>query len=171
MTTTFDWLLWTDGSGHTDGVWVSATRFVCCGRVGQKPGSTLSCGNCGTVNRAELQALLDGLAGIMDVERKREGGNASWKPRWPIRVRWFSDRENVVNGVIRDSSGKTLNSRRSDGDLWAAMEWYEKHFQIQPQHVPRNTLLQQTACDKICGKTRRAFKLWLHYAKRKKLII
>lgn len=171
MKSEFDWLLWTDGSGHMDGVWVSAARFVCVSRHRQRPGSTLTCGDCGSVNRAELQGLISGLFGIWERERKKARGNASWKPQWPICVQWFTDRENIAKGATRDSTGRTLNSRRSDGDLWATVEWYEQHFKITACQVPRNTVAQQAACDKICGKTRRAFKKWLAYATKKKLII
>ena len=111
----FDWLLWTDGSGHHDGVWVSASRYVHAGRRLMPPGSTLSCGDSGTTNREELQAFLDGLAAIMGAERGHYGGKSDWKPRWPIRVRWFTDRENIANGVTRDSDGVPVNSRRCDG--------------------------------------------------------
>lgn len=174
-----DWLLWTDGSGHhADGIWASASRFVSGrqvrfrdGRPDRPPGSTVAGGNNGSVNRAELMALLEGLHAIYELERKAAGGGAGWKPGWPIRLKWFSDRENLVTAATRKHDGSPACARDADADLWQAVGWYEKFFQIEAVHTGRNTLAQQKACDKLCGVARRTLKTWLPKAVAKHLLL
>ena len=164
-----DWLLWTDGSGHTDGIEVSCAWF----QSAHDPaviGTALSGSTWGSVNRAELKALLDGLHGILDTERRRAGKGTDWVLPWPKSVVWHSDRQNLVFGVARDTvSGKPLNSRDTDADLWMRFAFYEAIFRIYPVLVPRNEVAWQKKCDTACGATRKVLKRWLAHLRRRHL--
>jgi hypothetical protein len=163
-----DWLLWTDGSGHTDGIEVSCAWFM-APRV-NFVGTVLSGSTRGSVNRAELKALLDGLHGILEQERRHAGKGTDWTPPWPKTVVWRSDRQNLVLGVARDPlTGKPLNSRDTDADLWLRFSWYEVLFRIHPVLVPRNAVAWQKKCDTACGMTRKVLKKWLAHLRRKYL--
>jgi len=142
------------------------------GRGNHCVGSSLSAGTCGSVNRAELSALLGGLHGILEEERRRAGKGADWLLPWPRTVLWVSDRQNLVLGVALDPvTGKPLNSRDTDADLWHRFAWYETQFRIHPVLMPRNAVAMQARCDKACGATRAVLKKWTAHLRRKKLLI
>lgn len=163
-----DWILWTDGSGHKDGlqvsfVWFRSTRFPV-------PFSTLSASTCGSVNRAELTALLDGLHAILEMERGNAGEKAGWTPPMPRHVMWVSDRQNLVLSVARDpETGQPVYKRDVDADLWARFEWYEKHFRVHPVHVARDTNAFQHKCDRACAATRKVLKRWVAHLRKHNL--
>ena len=91
---------------------------------------------------------------------------------FPRSVMWYSDRENLVNGVKRHPiNGEPLNSRDVDADLWHRFAYYERVFRITATHVPRNKLPFQAKCDKACSLTRKALKMWLFNLTTKKLIL
>ncbi len=166
-----DWLLWTDGSGHHGDKLEVSCAWFCSGRAPHYLGSVLSASTCGSVNRAELKALLDGLHGILEEERRRSGRGASWVPPFPRLILWSSDRQNLVLGVARDPlDGKPLNSRDTDPDLWARFAFYEAIFRIHPTLVPRNAVAWQAHCDKACSATRLVLKKWAKHLRRKLLL-
>lgn len=132
------YFLLTDGSGHQNGVWggscmLLAPRFGLyrCAEVG---------GTCGSVERAEFEALLLGLQLIQD---HREGSKSLTHESLRIpKVYWVSDRQSLVLAVMRDKDddNKPPYSRKSTPDLWRRFSFYEERMKITPtQSSPKET--------------------------------
>jgi ribonuclease HI len=118
-----DLLIVSDGSGHVDGYggWAvtvfTPDRNIQVVRLGMINGIT--------VDRAEMTAMLAGLAAALDILEK-----------WPDRperpwVHVKSDRENMVLSM------KGVYGRRNSPDLWASYEWFEKQLDITCEHIDR----------------------------------
>lgn len=151
-----DLLLFTDGSGHMDGLggWCAVvesadrTRHV----------TRLGCASGSSVDSMEFHALLEGLDACLEawntwplkVERKRVGGK-------PI-VLWRSDRESLVLSV-------TGSYRRSNlPHMWARFAYYEKELDIRPFHIGREEEKEHPefqACDLHASTMREVLKAYL----------
>lgn len=170
-----EWLIWTDGSGHTDGYGgYGAIAARVKSRAGIHPGPLRASAaiHGTTVNRAEFTGLLEALQMIHSSEMKARGGGSSMYPSVPVRVRWFSDRENLVLGVGLDpATGDPYYARHVDQDLWARYDWYAKSILVYPVYVARNTLAFQARCDYVASFGRKAYISWIkHITKKNKWI-
>ncbi len=160
-----DYVLYTDGSGHSDGWGAAAAvaRFTGTGehilRVAGNYGST--------VQRNELSAFLDGLFAIADHQLRRvmQLGLREVAPKnaWNtflgddrITVLWYTDRQNLAKALLFDDEARPLNGRNSERDLWMRFSTMAKHFCITPMQVPRNVVPAQALCDELCDITRNA---------------
>lgn len=123
----------------------------------------------GSVQRAEMQALLDALQAL-----SRELGldtlkNMSGFCGIPVRsvsefpkharptVWWVGDREAVILQVARKPDGTTYYERRTELDLWVVFDYYANLFDITPVYTPRNTTEDQKAVDDMAGNLRDMF--------------
>ena len=147
------WYLYTDGSGQVDVP--GAAAHVIYHRLNGTYSWGVSSFSSTTVERVELQALLDGLHaisghaladGLMQVILN---GDAS-----RVQVVWVGDRENLIRSVLRDEQNMTLNRRRINLDLWMSLAYWEQFFEILPVQRPRNTVPAQGVADEICGVAR-----------------
>ena len=165
----------TDGSG-TDAdkraigsAWV--LRSLALG-VNQKPLHMrgASGGTHGSIQRAELNALLDGLTvlshtlGLFTVSdlAKFCGRPVTRVEEFPPEARplvwWVGDRETIILQMGRKPDGSTYYKRNTEPDLWYRMAWFESIFTITPVHVGRNTTADQTDVDGCAGAVRGLFK-------------
>lgn len=129
-TVVHDFILYTDGSGRElDGYSGYAAlaktpdnlvkRFV----MGAMTEST--------VDRAEFTALIEGLRICWEMWERfpnkglRREGVVRPKPK----IKWYSDRENLVLAV------KRVYDRSNQPDLWAAFEYFENLMEIDAQSV------------------------------------
>lgn len=155
------WFLYTDGSGQS--FVPGASAHVVYNHHKQEFTYGVTASWCTTVERAELQALLDGLHFISeqaftskrDLTAIREG----YQCRLPVI--WVGDRENIIRSVMRDPYNNPLNKRGMNEDLWTTLEYWEQYFEILPLYRPRNTVGCQGAADHICGEVRKLLKIWL----------
>ncbi len=122
-----DILLLTDGSGYKDGYGgyaaVAATpdgvwKFF---RMGAASGTT--------VDRMEFTALLEGLQ--LAWEMWNAMPVSAQEPPIKPRVRWLSDRENIV------LSARSVQERSNCPDLWCRYAYYEERMEIRPQFIDR----------------------------------
>ena len=174
-TSPIDWMVWTDGSGHVDGFGGYGAVAMRVRLLGNTciPIQRASAAICGTtVNRAEFTGLLEALQVIHTIEMGGRGQGASMYPVIPVRVRWFSDRENLVLGVATNpETGEAWYGRNVDQDLWARYDWYAKSIIVRPVHIERNSMAMQAKCDFIASHGRRAYIRWTkHQTKKKKWI-
>lgn len=153
-----DFEIFTDGSGHTDNYGGSAAVVF---SLRHKVYLTRFAAFYGaSVNRAELQAFLLGMRGLTEVMDWLKSEAYARLKAYPPIVKWYCDRENLVLSATRTASGGTVYSRRTDADLWAQYEWYEKMFKILPVHIPRNSKPGQAACDQVSSELRTLAKEW-----------
>lgn len=123
----------------------------------------------GSIQRAEMMALLEGLRkasevlGLEDLdqvskfcgEKLKRIEDLPWAKRPTIW--WVGDRENMVLQVARRPDGYTYYNRRTEPDLWFSLHWYEHLFRITPVHQGRNTSQDQIDVDRRAGETRELF--------------
>ncbi len=134
-----DFVLYTDGSGYTDGFSGYCAILVCTVPKLDATSTVMGSMSGSSVDRAEMMALLEGLEAILNVE--------SSLPRFriadrKIQVTWFSDRESLVKSV------KNEYGRNSSKDLWARLAYYETKFEIDARWVERETDYPEfQACD------------------------
>lgn len=172
-----DYLLFTDGSGCTQGWGAHAAviqridldpekgfRRVVDSRVrvGASYGST--------VQRNELTAMLDGLHEILQwhiAETRDDDGIAVDNQRKGLQklvaddrvtVMWFTDRSNLAKALLFDEHDRPLNARASDVDLWLRFSSMARFACITPMLVARNSVPEQAACDAMCSAARLALK-------------
>ena len=159
----FDYKLWTDGSGHEDGY--GATAAVWRARDGAM--DTAVSGNYGqTVNRNEFAALLDGIQSIVS-HRIRTLGETQELPKIPINVlsgadratiAWYTDRQSLALMLVFDEHLRPIYKRTHERDLWARYAFFARHVCIVPYYRERNTVPEQGLCDTLCGIMRTAMK-------------
>lgn len=167
-------ILTTDGSG-LDGsyigigsAWVLQPRSLT--RADWKEEYRGACGATrGSVQRAEMMALVDGLRyilvlmGLPTLKDISVGINkplrdiSEFDPTRRIKVWWVGDRENLILQVARDRQGMPRFQRRTEPDLWKQFEWLEHVFDITAVYVPRNTSPEQIVVDEVAGKVRKYF--------------
>lgn len=124
----------------------------------------------GTVQRAELLALIGGLHALASAfDMLSLAGLRSYlgKPLASVEafpeanrplVWWVSDRETIVLQMARRSDGTTYYERNKDMDLWCQLYWYERIFRVTPVYLSRNTTDAQKAVDEQAGNMREIFK-------------
>lgn len=142
-----DFVLYTDGSGYTDGYCGYCAILVC--KVPQLEGSSTVMGSMSgsSVDRAEMMGLLEGLEGILRIEESLPKFRIANRR---LQVTWFSDRESLVKSV------KGEYGRNSSKDLWARFAYYETKFEIDARWVERETDYPEfQACD-LHASTQRA---------------
>ena len=80
---------------------------------------------------------------------------------------WFHNQEHPLGGpfrahVVSDSEltvkcGDRRYTRRANGSLWAAIEWFEDHgYRLRWHHVARATCPWNRLSDEVAGRARRA---------------
>ncbi len=154
------WFLYTDGSGQVDVPGASA--HVVFNRHTGTFDHGVSTSSRTSVERAELQALLNGLvfiaenSKVLDSRRAIEEGHEK-RPE----IIWVGDRENLILSVLRGYDGLTLNRRRNNLDMWAALSYWEQYFDILPLQRPRNVVGAQGVADMLCGAARKSLKQFL----------
>ena len=124
-----DLLLYTDGSGHLDGYCGYAALVKTADGLHRRMVMGAMTGS--STDRAEFTALIEGLRACQELwttmaYKTLPGEN---RERGRARIRWFSDRANLVLSV------KKVYSRSNCEDLWAAFEYYEAYFDIEARHV------------------------------------
>ena len=152
----YEFQLYTDGSGHND-------RFAGYCVVGKsdkykKLFSSASAIYGADTERAEFEAVLAGLQGILDVMEWNNGqARELLRARRPT-VFWVTDREHLVGALLKKADGTYEYRRKSTPDLWARFEWYERLFNITAVWRERNTLAWQAYADTIASECRTLMK-------------
>ena len=140
---TFDLLLIGDGSGtiYTQpGAWACAAFDRRTGKVRLHAGALSGSTN----NLAELAPYVQALW-----HHHQEHGQ---DPTTPVRVSIVSDSELTVR------CGQGRYARRANACLWAAINWFERNgYLLAWQHVPRNSNVWSSQCDRVAGLARIAF--------------
>jgi ribonuclease HI len=128
----YDYVLFSDGSGHQDGYsgWCAVVINQHDGSVMRTLGSVFP----SSTNRAEFTALLEGLELIQTLIDN--GKLKSIHPGRP-RIHWYSDRESLVGSVSRKWG--EFAGRSAEPDLWRRFEHYENRFVITATHIKRET--------------------------------
>ncbi len=80
--------------------------------------------------------------------------SSEFPPESRVRVRWFTDRQNLAYSVARDRAGIPYYRRRTDEDLWQQFSYYEPFFDLLVEHHDRNTTPDATQCDAVAGRVR-----------------
>lgn len=153
-----DFVLYTDGAGWQDSFGASASLME-SERYGHKIIRVASFHGQST-DRAEFEAMLNGMQSIMEVMNWTKPGIAEKLRKQLIKpsVYWMSDRESLVLSVYRDSTGQTLYKRRSQPDLWKRFEFYEERLAITPVYIPRDTNDKHNLCDRLASESRSVMK-------------
>ena len=144
----FEFLIVSDGSGWEDGFGgfgavVIAPKFFVYE-------SAMGAGTHTTVWRTEFMAILTGLRVIVDKCDMEHTHKLEQQERNKPRVLIRSDSESLVNGI------NIPLQRKKNKDLWAQFTWYERYFDIQAKHIPRDTLLLHKAVDALASGGRMA---------------
>ena len=114
-----DYVLFTDGSGHTDKIGASCAIVYNCELEMFR--TIVSGRNHTTVPRQEHLALLLGLEYINTTD--------SFTGK---TIKWYSDCEALVRSVNREYG------RNSNKDLWHQFAYYENDYDIQGEHISRD---------------------------------
>lgn len=177
-----DYILYTDGSGCTIGwggyaaVW---ERIELEGdfRAPVSSGAIVNGSYGSTVQRSELNALLDGVHAILTersrelVDQAREDTNDGllfdigtqgvlnqFTGSNRITILWYTDRSNLAHALLHDDSGSPLQARNKDRDLWMRWSFMAKYVCITPMCRPRNVVEGQAMCDALAGHARALLK-------------
>lgn len=156
-----DFILYTDGSGYIDGYGGSASLLL--SKRHAKREVRLTAASHTTTDRAEFEAMLDGLQGIlecMDWTSQSETKNLRFLPRKPT-VCWYTDRESLVLSIWKDEDGNTIYKRKKQGDLWARFSYYEQLFDISPFLIERNSTEEHAYVDRLASESRLIVKEYL----------
>jgi hypothetical protein len=156
-----DFLIYTDGSGYSDGYGGSAC-LVKSSKHNKREVRLIAYSHTST-DRAEFEALLAGLQSILECmgwDDTAELKALKFKPKKPS-VCWFTDRESLVLSIWRDEDGNTIYKRRKQGDLWARFEYYEGLFDITPMLIPRNSMDEHAFVDRLASEARLLVKEYL----------
>lgn len=160
----FDYTLWTDGSGHTDGYGAAASIW----RASDGEMDLSLSANYGqTVGRNEFTAFLDGLTailghrihkmrGVLEMNPKNEIASLAGGDR--VTVAWYTDRQNLAMSVLWNENGDPVFKRSADKDLWARYAYLSRHACVIPYHRHRNTIQEQAMCDALCSVMRDSAK-------------
>lgn len=148
----YDFVLYTDGSGHQDGYGGYAAVVV--SKKFKEASGVVAGGMLGTtVNIAEFDAILYGLQSILLKlnihEEKSFTRIFGYEKPTAIVV---SDRMNLVGSINREFS------RRTDPHLWRQFEWFEERMSIVARHVDRNTVVLQAQADNLASLSRLVIK-------------
>lgn len=160
-----DYTLYTDGSGHSDGLGAYAA-------IGYHRASTESVLRYGanygmTVRRNELTALLEGLHAVIShhVRRMQElldfnktNPMLSMRGSRRISVAWITDRSDIACTLLYRENGEPLMRKGGDIDLWARLTALYPAVCLTPMHRSRNTVTMQGKCDSLCGQMRNLLK-------------
>ena len=124
----FDFLIFTDGSGHPDGYggWAATAIETATNRRMFRMG-----GQSGTsVERMELTALIEGL--LMCAELGRLSLQSDPGRMYPRRTAlWRSDRESLVKTIAGEYR------RSTEPDLWKRLDVVLARFAVTAEHVSR----------------------------------
>ena len=148
-----DFIIWSDGSGHNTGHTASSAIVLNKG-TGIKTARLSAC-DAQSVHRAEFEGLLLGLNCVLEMggwdreDAKRSLDRATNKPR----VCWYTDNEALALSVYRDPDTYEPHYRRkSSGDLWSRLFYYEKALRITPIYIPRNSLPEHALADRLASE-------------------
>ena len=158
---TFDYQLWTDGSGHSDGYGAAASVWQHC----HGDTDVVFSANYGqTVARNEFMALLDGLQSLL-THALAQKGKIMDMPKNAVSVltgadritaAWFTDRQNLALSTVFNEDNNPVYARNTEKDLWARYAWLTKYICVLPFYNPRNSIKNQASCDAICTTLRGA---------------
>jgi hypothetical protein len=95
-------------------------------------------------------AILAGLRVIIDKCDMEHTYKLEQQERNKPRVHVCSDSESLVNGI------NIPIQRKKNKDLWAQFAWYERYFDIQAHHIPRDTRNAHKAVDALASGGRMA---------------
>lgn len=177
-----DYILYTDGSGCTEGWGGYAAVWERIDLLGQfrapiSTGLLVSSTYGSTVQRCEFNALLDGVHAIL-TERGRElqeqarlvkddellyrlgtqGILNQFTGPDRISILWYTDRANLAQSMLHDEAGDPLFSRGKERDLWLRWSFMAKHVCLTPMCRPRNVVAGQALCDNLAGQARALLK-------------
>lgn len=146
----FDYTIICDGSGYTDHVGGFGAIIL-----GNKPSGpvyevTYGCSMHMETGRAEFTAILSGLNALMDINDWRNDLKNLIVFKKNILV--ISDRQDLVGSI------NNYYSRKANGDLWASFNWYEKYFNVEAVHVPRETVPMHKVVDRVASELRMQLK-------------
>lgn len=171
-----DYVLYTDGSGCSAGwggyaaVW---ERIEIVGEVrGPAASGAVAAGTYGsTVQRSEFNAFLDGVHAILTSRAAELQDRAATDEEFAYRIGtegvlnqflgpdritiiWYTDRNNLAQGLLFDQRGDLLAARTVERDLWMRWSFLAKHVCVTPMCRPRNAVAGQAVCDKMAGMAR-----------------
>jgi len=166
-----DYALYTDGSGHKDGVGASAALYQSTREGADGMAIALSMTYGQTVRRSELGAMLDGIHSIIDSELNYKISTGEVELRSPasktkevlrgpgrLRVAWYTDRKDLASAMMYTDEDKLVNNRTGDEDLWARWSAYKQYVVVTPLYSARNTVIMQAAADSLCTLGRETMK-------------
>lgn len=144
----WDGFLFTDGSGSSveQDIGIGFASILIDAERMERPMFHGS-GNYGTVNSAELMAVVYALEHLVRQEAGvRQHG---------YRLHVISDSQYVVGGLNKPNQLAWVNSTKSNQLLWFAVHGAIRNgIVIQAHHVPRNQLFLQTICDHVSRNSR-----------------
>jgi len=158
--TVYDYGIWSDGSGYTDGFAgyaVLIQSYDVSGDKDCKVGALFG----QDVERAEFEGLLAGLASVTEREIRINGKNSLRFRRRKLAVRWVTDRESLALSAWRKPDGGTLYGRESCPDLWARFGYYEEFIELVPVFSKRMTDETHNIADRLASEARILCKEWV----------
>jgi hypothetical protein len=159
--------LWTDGSGcnvkENEGAGFMGSCAIIQDNLNSKIETRVSAGFAGSVYRAEFEALLLGLQGILEIGGWDGNKEALDKTSSKPTICWYTDCQSLFMSVLRDpETGLPVYGRKACGDLWARFGYYETAFFITPNHIKRNSLPEQALADRVSGECRLVISDYLY---------
>ena len=155
-----DFIIATDGSGCTEG-WGAMCAIIETAYVGSKQ-VVMSATYGQTVQRCELQALLEGLYTASRIVAAHFGGTVKEAVEshagQRFSVFWITDRSNLAKMLLTGEDDKPVCALRTDNDLTMRLRYLMRFFNITPMHMPRNQDEDQKMCDTVCGVMRTHMK-------------
>lgn len=139
-----DYQVYTDGSGHKDGLGGAA---YCLRLPGPQMVSRVFASSRTSTARMEFEAILQALQEIVEysgvLKDSRKGKPSVW---------WVSDRQDLVLSCAR------LQGREANPDLWNRYGWYEGLLDIHPFYQGRAQTAMNRRADRLAGEGRESMK-------------
>lgn len=144
----YDFLIIGDGSGFTDHLGGFGAVVISSKHPKLTYERAFGCSTHTETGRSEFKALLDAMHAIIDKCDLEHTSNLEMLERNKPVIYLLSDRQDLIGSILR------IYKRRTNKDLWAMFEWYEKYFTIKAAHIPRDTFSIHKSVDAIASEMR-----------------
>lgn len=144
----YDFLIIGDGSGYLDHLGGFGAVTISSKHPKLTYERSFGCSTHAETGRAEFMALLTAMHAIIETcDLEHSSKLELLEARKPV-IYLLSDRMDLVGSILK------LYRRKTNRDLWAMFEWYEKYFTIKAAHIPRDTFDIHKAVDAIASEMR-----------------
>lgn len=144
----YDFLIVGDGSGFTDhfGGYGAITISIKNPKLTYE--RSFGCGTHMETGRAEFMAILSAMHAIVEKCEFEHTPTLELLEKLRPTIYILSDRMDLVGSILK------IYRRKTNRDLWAQFEWYERYFDIKAAHIKRDTIELHKAVDAIASEMR-----------------